>query len=283
MKYFGAHVSAMPDVSYSPLYAQALGAMAFAMFTAEENSFRPVDIPDDIAEKFRSACSLCGYTPDRILPHAGFMMNCAAPDRRKHAFATAMLRAEFSRAARLGLTMVNFHPGSTLGAVSDDEGCRLVAGAINSALDKTEGVTAVIENMAGQGSVLGRSLEQIAAMIDLVEDKSRVGFCIDTCHAFAAGYDISTPEGLQDFVGQIDSVIGLRYLRAMHLNDSRKACGLHIDRHESIGRGEIGAESFRLLAGDPRFDGIPLILETPDESVWKDEISLLESWSDNKE
>ncbi len=279
MKFFGAHVSAEPDVSFCPLYAHKLGAKAFAMFTAPDNSFRPVKITAEVAEAFREACKQYAYSPEMILPHAGFMFNAATNDKRKHLFAVNMLRNELDCAASLGLTMVNFHPGSTLGVISDEQGIVNIADTINRALDKTTGVTAVVENMAGQGSVLGRSLSQLEAIIDRVEDKTRIGVCIDTCHAFAAGYDIATHEGFESFVSELDNTVGLKYLRGMHLNDSQRKCNSHIDRHESLGCGHIGAEAFRLIATDPRFDSIPLILETPDADKWRDEIARLEDWA----
>ena len=133
----------------------------------------------------------------------------------------------------------------------------------------------MLENTAGQGTNLGYTFEQLAYIIDRVDDKSRVGVCIDTAHTLAAGYDISTPEGFEETFRRFDEVIGFGYLRGMHVNDSKKALATRVDRHDSIGKGVMGLTLFRLLMGDPRFDNIPLILETPDESLWAEEIKML--------
>lgn len=274
-KLIGAHVSAEPDVSFAPLYAQQIGAGAFALFTAPSDSWRPVGLSPEVCEAFKTNCERCGYAPGAILPHSGFMMNPGSPDKRKLAMSRKLLTEELRRCEMLGLTMLNFHPGASLGQADDDTTLRVIAESINIALDKTTGVTAVIENTAGQGSNLGWRFEQIADIIDRVEDKSRVGVCIDTCHAFAAGYDFSTPEGYKAAWQAFDEVIGRQYLRGMHLNDSKRELGSRIDRHESIGSGHIGENFFAMLVADPRTDNIPMILETPDESRWPEEVRKL--------
>lgn len=151
----------------------------------------------------------------------------------------------------------------------------MIAESINRTLDKTTSVCAVIENTAGQGSNLGYSFEQLAYIIERVEDKSRVGVCIDTCHAFAAGYDLKSESGFQDTFEHFGNVVGFQYLQGMHLNDSKKGLGSHVDRHEVIGQGELGLDTFRWIMQDSRFDDIPLILETPDEERWTEEIRML--------
>lgn len=278
-KYIGAHVSAEPDVSFAPGYAHAIGATAFALFTAPSDTFRSISIEPQVCELFKARCAEYGFSAASILPHAGFMMNPGSPDKRKLAMSRKLLTDEFRRCEALGLTMINFHPGATL-KQTDDESClRTIAESINVALDKTAGVKAVIENTAGQGSNLGWDFEHLAFIISLVEDKSRVGVCIDTCHAFAAGYDLSTPEGYERTWAEFDRVIGREYLSGMHLNDSKREAGSRIDRHESIGEGEIGADFFARLLADPRTDNIPLILETPDEARWPEEVKRLYGYS----
>ncbi|MDE6457680.1 MAG: deoxyribonuclease IV, partial [Muribaculum sp.] len=173
--------------------------------------------------------------------------------------------------------MLNFHPGSHMREISEADCLDRIAESINLTLADTEGVKAVIENTAGQGSNLGFSFEQIARIIDGVEDKSRVGVCIDTCHTFAAGYDIATDEGYEAVWKEFDATIGLTYLSAMHINDSKKGLASRVDRHESLGKGAIGSRLFELLMNDPRTDNIPLILETPDETIWADEIAWMYS------
>lgn len=274
-KFIGAHVSAEPDVSYAPGYAHAIGARAFAIFTAPSDAWRPVAPSPEVCDAFKEQCRIYGYEPKAILPHSGFMMNPGSPDARKLAMSRKLLTDELHRCELLGLTMLNFHPGATLNKTDIDTCLRTIADSINIALEKTSGVKAVIENTAGQGSNVGWDFGQLAFIIDHVDDKSRVGVCIDTCHAHAAGYDFSTAEGYERTWREFDSTIGAEYLCGMHLNDNKREFGSRIDRHESIGRGSIGPEFFARLIADPRTDGIPLILETPDEALWPEEIKQL--------
>jgi deoxyribonuclease-4 len=168
--------------------------------------------------------------------------------------------------------MLNFHPGSHLNLIPTDQCLERIASSINHTLDKTTSVKAVIENTAGQGSNLGYTFEHIAYIIEHIEDKSRVGVCIDSCHAFAAGYDLSTPTGYEATWQAFDSIIGLKYLCAMHINDSKKGLASHVDRHESMGKGAIGLNFFEMLMSDSRIDDMPLILETPNDTLWAQEI-----------
>lgn len=278
-KLIGAHVPTDPDVSFAPAFAHSIGAKAFALFTAPSDSWRPADPTPEVCEAFREQCRVFGYGPEAILPHAGFMMNPGSPDKRKLAMSRRLLTDEFRRCELLGLTMLNFHPGATLKQTDDTSCMKTISESINIALDKTSGVKAVIENTAGQGSNLGWSFEQIAFIIEGVEDKSRVGVCIDTCHAFAAGYDFASAEGYASAWADFDRIVGRHYLCAMHLNDSKREQGSRIDRHESIGRGALGEEFFRRLMADSRTDGIPLILETPDTDLWPQEVRTLYGYS----
>ncbi len=275
MKYIGAHVSASPGVSKAPVNAEAIGAKAFALFTRNPSRWTSKAISDKEAEAFKANCAKFGYTPAQILPHDSYLINLGSPDAEKLAISREAFLDELRRCEQLGLTMLNFHPGSHLKLISEEQCLDLIADSINDALERTSGVKAVIENTAGQGSNLGYTFEQIARIIDHVDDKSRVGVCIDTCHTFAAGYDLSTPEGYEDTWRQFEEVIGLNYLSAIHLNDSKKGLRSRVDRHDSIGKGMIGREFFELLMKDPRTDNIPIILETPDESLWAEEISEL--------
>lgn len=277
MKYIGAHVSAKNGVNDTPLRAKEIGAKAFALFTRNPSRWTSKPLTDKEIDSFRTNCQISGYTPDVILPHDSFLINLGSPDKQKlHLSRTAFLD-ELHRCEQLGLTMLNFHPGSHVNQIETDACLDLIADSINDALNQTSGVKAVIENTAGQGSNLGYAFEQIARIIFRIEDKSRIGVCIDTCHAFAAGYDIATPEGYEDTWKTFDSTIGLKYLSGMHINDSRKGLGSKIDRHEPLGKGALGKGFFSMLMNDPRMDNIPLILETPDETIWADEISWLYS------
>lgn len=276
MKYFGAHVSASGGVQNAPRNAHEIGAGAFALFTKNQRQwFAPTLSAKDI-EAFKAECARLGFAPHQILPHDSYLINLGHPDVEGLEKSRASFVEEMHRCELLGLDRLNFHPGSHLGRVDLEESLRRVAESINIALSKTQGVTAVIENTAGQGTNLGHRFEEIAYIIDLVEDKSRVGFCIDTCHAFAAGYDLSSAEACERTFRAIDQIIPLdRYLKGMHLNDAMRPLGSRIDRHERLGRGEIGWDCFAYIARDSRFDNMPLVLETIDESLWKEEIAQL--------
>lgn len=277
MKYIGAHVSVSGGVANAPLNAHEIGAKAFALFTGSSSRWVSKDIPEKEIALFKERCAEFGYTPDVILPHDNFLINLGSPDAEKLEKSRKSFLDEMFRCSQLGLTMLNFHPGSHLNQFSEEECIARIAESINIILDKTEGVTAVIESTAGQGSNLGYSFSQIAGIINQVDDKSRVGVCIDTCHTYSAGYDLRSEEGYEKTWKEFDEVIGFNYLRGMHLNDDKRECGSRIDRHEQIGRGTLGEEFFRRLVNDPRFDNIPLILETPDDSLWAQEISWLYS------
>lgn len=277
MKYVGAHVSAAGGVSNTPIAASEINAKAFALFTGSSARWVSKAISDEEAELFRKNCEIYGYTPDVILPHDNFLINLGSPDSKKLAMSRKSFLDEMKRCEKLGLCMLNFHPGSHLNEIDEDACLDLIAESINITLDKTEGVTAVLESTAGQGSNLGFRFEQLARIISGVEDKSRIGVCIDTCHSHSAGYDFVSEEGYRQAWKEFDDTIGAGYLRALHLNDNKRTLGSRIDRHEKIGEGSLGLGFFRRLMNDPRFDDMPLILETPDPGIWKSEIELLYS------
>ena len=280
MKYFGAHVSAAGGPENAPLNARRIGATGFALFTKNQRQWQAPPLGAAQIEAFRRNCEEAGYAPQSILPHDSYLINLGHPDQEGLEKSRAAFVDEMSRCEALGLDRLNFHPGSHLNRIPVDKCLDRIAESINIALDKTHGVTAVIENTAGQGSNLGFEFEHLAHIIDKVEDKSRVGFCIDTCHAFAAGYDLRTAEACDDSFARLDRIVGLKYLRGMHLNDALKVMGSRVGRHAPLGTGTQGVEWFRYIARDPRFDGIPLILETPDESLWPEEIALLKRFAE---
>ncbi len=275
MKYIGAHVSIAGGVENAPVNARKIGAKAFALFTKNQRQWSAAPLTPESIELFKQRCEEYGYEAKHILPHDSYLINLGNPEKEALEKSRAAFLDEMQRCEQLGLDRLNFHPGSSLKKVSDEECLRTIAESINITLDKTQGVCAVIENTAGQGSNLGYSFEQIAYIIDRVEDKSRVGVCIDTCHAFAAGYDLKSESGFQETFEHFEEVIGFKYLKGMHLNDSKKGVGSHVDRHEDIGRGELGIAPFRMLMHDKRFDDLPLVLETPDEDRWAEEIGML--------
>lgn len=275
MKYIGAHVSASGGVENAPLNAAAIGAKAFALFTKNQRQWHASPLSEESIVRFKENCAIHGYEPWQILPHDSYLINLGHPGKEELAKSRAAFLDEMQRCEQLGIPQLNFHPGSHLKQISPEESLKIVAESINIALDKTRGVTAVIENTAGQGSNLGHNFEQIRSIIDLVDDKKRVGVCLDTCHTFTSGYDLVTPEGYEETFRQYDEIIGFGYLRGIHLNDSMKALGSRVDRHDSIGKGFLGLEVFKRLMNDARFDNLPIILETPNEELWADEIKLL--------
>jgi deoxyribonuclease-4 len=277
MKYVGAHVSASGGVENAPINANLIGAKAFALFTKNQRQWFSNPLTFASIKAFRENCEKYGYKPFQILPHDSYLINLGHPEKEPLEKSRASFLDEMQRCEQLGLDRLNFHPGSHLNSISEEESLSRMAESINMALDKTKGVSAVIENTAGQGTNLGYKFEQIRFIIDRVEDKSRVGICIDTCHAYTSGYNIKSPEGFTETFRLFDKIIGFNYLRGMHLNDSRKELSTRVDRHDNIGKGFLGEEVFRMLMNDSRFDNLPLILETPEESLWEEEIKRLYS------
>ncbi len=278
MKYVGAHVSASGGVENAPVNAYAIGAKAFALFTKNQRQWVSKPLTDKSISLFKENCEKYGYKPHQILPHDSYLINLGHPDSMALEKSRTAFLDELQRCEQLGLDRLNFHPGSHLKKISEESCLATIAESINMALDKTSGVIAVIENTAGQGSNLGFKFDHLAYIIDRVEDKSRVGVCIDTCHTYTAGYDIKTEAGYKHTFDEFESIVGFQYLKGMHLNDSKKELGTRVDRHHSIGQGFIGEPLFKRIMNDSRFDNIPLILETPDDSLWAEEIALLYSF-----
>jgi deoxyribonuclease IV len=283
MKYVGAHVSASGGVENAPVNAYEIGAKAFALFTKNQRQWFSSPLTLASIKLFRQNCEKYDFKPFQILPHDSYLINLGHPDKEQLEKSRASFLDEMQRCEQLGLDRLNFHPGSHLKAITEEECLTRIAESINIVLDKTKGVSAVIENTAGQGTNMGHRFEHLKFMIDKVEDKSRVGVCIDTCHAFTSGYDIKTPEGYSDTFSQFDKIVGFKYLKGMHINDSKKELATRVDRHDSLGKGFLGDEVFRLLMNDSRFDNMPLILETPEESLWEEEIKKLYSLAATKQ
>jgi deoxyribonuclease IV len=275
MKYIGAHVSASGGVENAPVNANMIGAKAFALFTKNQRQWFSNPLSKASIAAFRENCEKFGYKPFQILAHDSYLINLGHPEEGPLEKSRASFLDEMQRCEQLGLDRLNFHPGSHLNAIDIEECLKRMAESINIVLGKTNGVTAVIENTAGQGTNLGHTFEQLRMIIDNIEDKSRVGVCIDTCHAFTAGYDIKSGEGFKTTFQKFNEIIGFEYLKGMHLNDSKKDLGTRVDRHENIGTGFLGDETFMMLMNNKRFDNMPLILETPEESLWEAEIRKL--------
>jgi len=290
-KFVGAHTSASGGVQNAVLQAQKIGARAFALFTKNQKRWDAKPFDAATLDAWFSALEASGILPKHILPHDSYLINLGHPEEEALQKSRTAFIDEMQRCEILGLDRLNFHPGSHLVKFAAkekkdsafvqeiEEKCLdVIAESINIALDKTSGVKAVIENTAGQGSNLGYRFEHLAYIIDKVEDKNRVGVCIDTCHMFTSGYDIRTREAYDATWAEFEKVVGFKYLSGMHINDSKPPLGSRVDRHHSLGEGEIGLDAFRFLMNDPRMDDIPLVLETIDESIWDKEIALLYSF-----
>lgn len=275
MKFIGAHVSASGGIENAPENAHIIGAKAFALFTRNQRQWKSAPLSKKSISLFKERCAEYGYEPKHILPHDSYLINLGHPEEEGLMKSRIAFLDEMQRCEQLGLDRLNFHPGSHLKKMTEEDCLTRIAESINWTLAQTTGVCAVIENTAGQGTNLGFTFEQIAYIIDKVEDKSRVGVCLDTAHTLAAGYDIKTKEGFIRTFHLFDEIIGFSYLKGMHLNDSKKDIGTKVDRHDSIGKGVMGVTTFQMIMQDPRFDDIPLILETPDESIWAEEIRYL--------
>lgn len=278
MKYLGAHVSAEGGVQNAPVNAHEIGARAFALFTKNQKQWVANPLTLASIKMFRDNCEKFDYKPFQILPHDSYLINLGHPEPESLEKSRKAFLDEIQRCEQLGLDRLNFHPGSHLNMLTIDECLKRIAESINLVLDKTKGVTAVIENTAGQGTNLGHTFEQLKTIIDNVEDKSRVGVCIDTCHAFTSGYDVRTEEEFKKTFQKFEEVIGIEFLKGMHLNDSKKEFATRVDRHDNIGKGFVGEDVFSVIMNDPRFDNMPLILETPEESLWEEEIKRLYSF-----
>ena len=275
MKYIGAHVSASGGVEFAPVNVHEIGANAFALFTKNQRQWVSKPLTEENIRLFKENCTKYNFQTDYILPHDSYLINLGHPEEEGLEKSRAAFLDEMQRCEQLGLKLLNFHPGSHLNKISVEDCLALIAESINLTLEKTKGVTAVIENTAGQGSNLGSEFWQLRYIIDRVNDKSRVGICLDTCHTYTAGYDIVND--YDKVFDEFEKEVGFEYLRGMHLNDSKKELGSHVDRHDNIGQGLTGSAFFERLMKDSRFDNMPLILETPDESKWAEEIAWLRS------
>lgn len=277
-KYIGAHVSASGGVENAVLNAHAIGARAFAFFTRNQRQWVSAPLSSKSIALFKQYMQEYGFDPQYILPHDSYLINMGSPKEDMRRKSIDAFIDEMGRCEQLGLQLLNFHPGSHLNEIDESECLDLIADGINQALRETHGVKAVLENTAGQGTNLGFRFEHLAYIIDRVEDKSRIGVCIDTAHTLAAGFEIRTPEGYQAMWAEFDALIGYSYLAGMHLNDSKKDLGTRVDRHDNVGKGTMGMDLFHWVMNDPHLDNIPIILETPDESLWAQEIELLYSF-----
>lgn len=275
MKRIGAHVSAAGGVENAPLNAREIGATAFALFVKNQRQWQAKPLSEKNIQQFKVNCRESGIEARHILPHDSYLINLGHPEQEALQKSRTAFIEEMERCHQLGLIYLNFHPGSHLKQITPEDCLTRIAQSLNLAHESVPDIVTVIENTAGQGSNLGFRFEQLASIIEQVNDRSRVGVCLDTCHAFAAGYDLSTPDSCHEVFEAFDRIVGFNYLKGMHLNDSKKALGSRVDRHESLGKGELGLPVFRYIMNDDRFDDIPMILETIDNQLWAQEIRML--------
>lgn len=278
MKYIGAHVSASGGVENAPLNAARIGAKAFALFNKNQRQWIAKPLTEENIAQFKTNLEKVGIAPKYVLPHDSYLINLGHPEQEPLEKSRAAFLDEMQRCEQLGLKLLNFHPGSHLRKISEDDCLKIVAESINRALDQTRDVVAVIENTSGQGSNVGYRFEHLAAIIEGVEDKSRVGVCLDTCHTFTAGYDLRTTELCEATFAEFESVVGFKYLRGMHINGSKTDFASRVDRHHSLTQGHLGLDLFRYIMNDARFNDIPMVLETIDETIWPEEIEMLYSF-----
>lgn len=277
MKYVGAHVSASGGVFNAPINATAIGAKAFALFTKNQRQWEGKALSQAEIDRFKEELERAEILPKHVLPHDSYLINLGHPEQEAREKSLNAFIDEVKRCEALGLDRLNFHPGSHLKQISEDACLELISASMNEVLRKTEGVTLVVENTAGQGSNLGYKMEHLHALMENSIDKERVGVCIDTCHLFSSGYDIRTKEAYSQTMAKFDTIVGFKYLKGMHLNDSKPDLGARVDRHDSIGKGKLGVEPFGFIMNDERMNDIPLVLETIDDTIWAQEIKLLYS------
>ena len=290
MKFVGAHVSASGGVDNAPLNAMKIGAKAFALFTKNQRQWVAKPLEEETIERFKANLEQSGILPKHVLPHDSYLINLGHPEVEKLEKSREAFVDELRRCEQLGLKLLNFHPGSHLVKVPKKDPAYdekimeaeltcldVIAQSLNLAIEETPDmdVKLVIENTAGQGSNLGYKFEHLAHIINQVTDKSRVGVCLDTCHTFTGGYDLRTREAYDETMDAFGRIVGFEYLMAMHINDSKPKLGSRVDRHHSLGEGEIGWDAFSFIMNDPHMEDIPLVLETIDESIWDREIEAL--------
>ncbi len=280
MKRVGAHVSSAGGVENSPLNAKNINAKAFALFTKNQKQWKAKPLSSENIDSFKKNCEINGYLPDHILPHDSYLINLGNPDKEGLERSRVAFLDEVNRCSQLGLKYLNFHPGNHKNIISEDECLNLISESLNITLNSTEDVILVIENTAGQGTSLGYRFEHLAHIISKTEDKSRIGVCLDTCHTFASGYDIRTYKSYMETMKKFENIVGFQYLKGIHLNDSKVKLGSRVDRHHSLGAGELGLEPFKFIMNDTRIDEIPMLLETIDSTIWEKEIKLLYSFTD---
>ncbi|QFQ31984.1 deoxyribonuclease IV [Buchnera aphidicola] len=277
MKYIGAHVSSSGGLEKAVFRAFQLNATAFSFFTKNQLQWSASPLNAINIDNFKKACIKYNFFFEKILPHSSYLINLGHPDNDFLKKSRIAFIQEIKRCDDLGLYYLNFHPGSHLNKISETDCLLRISESINIALEKTNNITAVIENTAGQGTNVGYCFEHLYEIINQVDDKSRIGVCLDTCHLFSSGYDLRTKENCQNTFNKFFNLIGLKYLKGLHLNDSKRDFNSRVDRHENLGLGYIGTLVFEWIIKNKSFSNIPMILETSNSLMWAEEISWLKS------
>ena len=283
----GVHVSAAAGPKNAVVNAHDLGCNSFALFLKNQRTWNYTALTQKSIDEFKSFMKQYNYDYKQVLPHGSYLINLGNPDKEKRLKSYNAFLDDLKRCELLEIELYNFHPGSTVGECSIDESINFIAESINMAIKETSKVVVVLENMAGQGNTVGRKFEELAKIISKIDDKNRIGICIDTCHAFAAGYDLRTEESFNKVFKKFEDIVGFQYLKALHLNDSKGELGDNKDRHENLGKGKLGIQCFKCIMNDNRFENIPLIIETPapanDLSIYKKEVDLLYSLKNDQD
>jgi deoxyribonuclease-4 len=273
--FLGAHVPVTGGVFNAPGHGQAIGAEAIQIFTRNQMQWACRPLREEEAAAFREAVAKSGVR--RVLTHGSYLMNLASPNPEFLSKSRDCLVTEIERCDQLAIPYVVLHPGAHMGQ-GEDAGLSAIARSLDAVLERTEGrdVMPLLEVTAGQGSCLGYRFEHLAAIFDRVREPDRVGVCLDTCHLYAAGYDLASPQGYERTLRDFGRLVGMRKLKAIHLNDSKRERGSRVDRHARSGEGVMGLETFARIVNDRRFRGLPLVVETPGPlAEWKKEIARL--------
>ncbi|WP_343126627.1 deoxyribonuclease IV [Buchnera aphidicola] len=276
-KYIGAHVSSAGGVENSVLRAHEIGATTFALFLQNQRRWESPPLTKISKILFKKNCQKYGYVSKYILPHSSYLINLGHPNnflRKKSQF---FFIKEIYRCQELGLSMLNFHPGSFLRKISEKKCLKNIIESINIVLNITKDITIVIENTAGQGSNVGYCFEHLAYIIRYVEDHTRIGVCLDSCHLYASGYDLHDFTGILNTFKKFEEIVSFKYLKGLHLNDSLYPLRSRIDRHENLGKGYIKSFFFKWIMKTKKFQNIPIILETKNKNLWSSEIKWLKS------
>ena len=275
MRYIGAHVSISGGVDQAPMRGSGIGASALGIFSKNQRQWKSPPLQEESIAAFKQNLKEAKISPDKIIVHDSYLINIANPEPEKRKKSIDALVDEAIRTDLLGLTYLNFHPGSGLKQLTEQETLDLIAEGVNEVIGRSQNVILLLESTAGQGSHVGYTFEQLAKVIENIDNQARVGVCLDTCHMFAAGYDIRTEETYNKTMHEFGSIVGFPFLKGLHVNDAKSEFESRVDRHDSIGKGNIGKAAFSFLMKDERLRNLPMVLETPLVDLWADEIRML--------